>query len=1221
MSRYLHILHLEDNPYDAELIRETLMAEGLEHTIVNVDDRPGFLQAIEQYQFDLIIADFALPSFSGQAALIIAQTKCPEVPFLFVSGAIGEEQAIESLKQGATDYVLKHRLSRLYPAIHRALREVEERRQHQQAVASLAIRARQQAAVAQLGQLALINTHLPQLMDEAATLVAQALEVEYSQLLQCQDNSTALHLVAGEGWPEGVVGQAIINADLNSQAGYTLLSHEPVIVADLASETRFLPSPLALEHQIISGMSVVVAGREQPFGVLGAFTTHHRSFTEDDINFLQSIAHVLATAIERQQREEQLRLSRNQLRAILHGITEGITVQRPDGSIIYVNEIGAQLSGYSSVQAYLNAPATEISQRFTLRNEAGDPFPLNQLPATLALQGQASTDVLIRFQPVAGGEERWSVVSAMPIFNEQEQVQFAVNILRDVTERTLLYEREKEARQQAEAVAIRIASLQIVSAALTEALTPIQVAQVIEEQTVAVVGAQAAATFMLHHTPSGPMLVLLHSIGYREEQVAPLRQFALDAPFPVAETVRTGQPVFLASRTEAQEKFPAFIAHRTSAHHAWAVLPLMIEGRVIGAIGLGFKHEQQFGAEDQAFLFSLARQCTQALERARLYEAERQARQLAEEAAERTAGLQRVTAALSQALTPSQVAQFVVEQGVSVLGAQAGSVVVTTDKDVTLDLLYAGGYNTEVATRWRHFPLTTPLPIAEVIRTGQPIFLSSPEEALRQYPLVRQDIMLTGNQAWATIPLRIEGRTIGALGLSFAEARLFDENDETFMLALGRQCAQALERARLYEAERIARAEAEIARHRLGFLAEASDILATSHDFHWTLNKVAHLAVPQIADWCGVILLREEKSIPVIEAIAVVHKDPEKIAWATRLLQTYAPKPENTLGLPTVLKQGQSLLYPDFSHTLLAFRDTPATRDILHFSDVRSVMMVPLKARERIMGAMLFATAESERLFDQDDLTLAEDLARRAALAVDNARLYWEATRLNEKLEQRVAERTEQLRRLTQQVVSTQEEERRRLSRELHDEAGQALTALKISLGLIQEDLPDELPLLKQRMGEAVALTREAMDQIRNLAHDLRPPSLDTVGLNLTLEGFCREFAQRTQLTIRYSGTDLPELPESVSTTFYRLLQEALTNVARHAQARRVQVMLNYDGETLSLQVTDDGQGFDTGSLGVSQQKGIGLLGMQERLELLNGWLEMDSQPGNGTRLSAHAIL
>jgi signal transduction histidine kinase len=79
--------------------------------------------------------------------------------------------------------------------------------------------------------------------------------------------------------------------------------------------------------------------------------------------------------------------------------------------------------------------------------------------------------------------------------------------------------------------------------------------------------------------------------------------------------------------------------------------------------------------------------------------------------------------------------------------------------------------------------------------------------------------------------------------------------------------------------------------------------------------------------------------------------------------------------------------------------------------------------------------------------------------------------------------------------------------------------------------------------------------------------------------------------------------------------------VARHAQARRVQVMLNYDGETLSLQVTDDGQGFDTGSLGVSQQKGIGLLGMQERLELLNGWLEMDSQPGNGTRLSAHAIL
>ena len=1041
MSRSLRILHLEDNPYDAELIRETLVEAGIHHKMINADDRNGFVSVIEQGQLDLIIADFALPSFDGQTALTIAQEKCPHVPFIFVSGAIGEERAIESLKQGATDYVLKHRLSGLIPAIRRALREVEERGQRQQAVASLAVRVQQQAAVAELGQLALVNTHLPQLMDETVTLVAQALNVEYGELLQLLPDNRVLRLVAGVGWQEGLVGQATVEADLTSQAGYTLFSQEPVVVPDLLSETRFTASPLVKDHGLVSGMSVVVSGAEHPFGVLGTFTRHQRSFTEDDIYFLQSMAHVLATAIERKQREEQLRQSRNQLRAILEGISEGITVQRPDGSLIYANEMAAQLSGYPTVQAFVNAPLGEIAQKFELRDEAGQPFPVNQLPGRLALQGQASDDVILRFRPVAGGEERWSVVSATPIFDEQGEVQFAVNIFRDVTERTRLYQREKEARQQAEAITMRIASLQV------------------------------------------------------------------------------------------------------------------------------------------------------------------------------------VTASLSEALTPLRVAQLVVEQGLSVLGAQAGSVVVLNEEEAMLEILYSGGYQQNIVNRWQRFSLTASTPISEVVRTGQAIFLSSPQAAIEQYPLMEPYIKQTGSRAWATLPLEVEGRTIGAFGLSFTHPQVFDKSDQTFMLALGRQCAQALERARLYEAEYVARAEAEIARHRLGFLAEASAILASSLDYQLTLNQMAYRAVPQIADWCTVILTKERNTTSTMDFVAVAHRDPEKTVWATELLRAYSLTSDMPFGLRNVLRTGQTELYPDFPQTLLTTEDNAENRDTLQLSGVRSVMIVPLKARERILGGLVLAIAESERVFDQDDLALAEDLARRIALAVDNARLYWEATQINEELENRVMERTEQLRRLTQKVVTTQEEERQRLSRELHDEAGQALTALKISLGLIENDLPEELEVLKQRMAEAVALTKDAMDQIRHLAHDLRPPSLDMVGLNLTLEGFCREFAQRTHLNIGYTGTNLPEISETVSTTFYRLLQEALTNVARHAQAHEVQVVLSYDDEKLSLRVADDGRGFNGQGDAAAQMKGIGLLGMQERLELLSGWLEIESKPGQGTTLTAYVKL
>ncbi len=205
-------------------------------------------------------------------------------------------------------------------------------------------------------------------------------------------------------------------------------------------------------------------------------------------------------------------------------------------------------------------------------------------------------------------------------------------------------------------------------------------------------------------------------------------------------------------------------------------------------------------------------------------------------------------------------------------------------------------------------------------------------------------------------------------------------------------------------------------------------------------------------------------------------------------------------------------------------------------------------------------------------------------------------------------------------VVAEEEEERHRVSRELHDEAGQALTALKISLGLIHSDMPLESGPLRARIADAVDLTDTTMEKIRLLARGLRPPELDAVGLNGTLEGYCREFAGHTSLSIDYAGVEMFTLTDAVNISFYRFLQEALTNVAKHARANRVRVKLSRGSGTVSLSVVDDGQGFvppsKTADLGESG--GIGLLGMQERFELLGGRLEVKSRPGRGTRLVAH---
>jgi PAS domain S-box-containing protein len=179
--------------------------------------------------------------------------------------------------------------------------------------AELNTRAQQQAAVAELGQEALAGKPLATLMNQAVAAITQILDVEYCKVLELLPDGKALLLRAGVGWREGLVGQATVSVGLDSQVGYTLLSSEPVIVEDLHSEVQLVGPPLLHEHNVISGMSVIIAGQNRPYGVLGAHTSRRRKFTEDDIHFLQATANVLATAIARQHAEEALRRTHDEL--------------------------------------------------------------------------------------------------------------------------------------------------------------------------------------------------------------------------------------------------------------------------------------------------------------------------------------------------------------------------------------------------------------------------------------------------------------------------------------------------------------------------------------------------------------------------------------------------------------------------------------------------------------------------------------------------------------------------------------------------------------------------------------------------------------------------------------------------------------------------------------------------------------------------------------------
>jgi PAS domain S-box-containing protein len=218
-------------------------------------------------------------------------------------------------------------------------------------------------------------------------------------------------------------------------------------------------------------------------------------------------------------------------------------------------------------------------------------------------------------------------------------------------------------------------------------------------------------------------------------------------------------------------------------------------------------------------------------------------------------------------------------------------------------------------------------------------------------------------------------------------------------------------------------------------------------------------------------------------------------------------------------------------------------------------------------------------------------------------------------LEIELQETNSRLHQLHNRVMIALEDERSMIARELHDEAGQALTAVKISLELIHKELSSGHKL-REAIGDAVALADQTLNNIRRLARGLHPPVLDALGLNLALEDFCHEFGGRVGLDIRYQGCELPALAGTASISLYRFLQEALTNVVKHAKADRVKVRLDFDQRQVSLRVEDNGMGIAAGSENY-REKGMGLVGMEERLMMHGGKLTVDSGPGRGMRLTA----
>ncbi|HVG34187.1 MAG TPA: PAS domain S-box protein [Pyrinomonadaceae bacterium] len=305
-------------------------------------------------------------------------------------------------------------------------------------------------------------------------------------------------------------------------------------------------------------------------------------------------------------------------------------------------------------------------------------------------------------------------------------------------------------------------------------------------------------------------------------------------PHGIHNVLRTGQSEFYPDITDemlvqsAQDEEHLKIMRQVGLRSAMLV-PLKARDRILGVLTfVNTEKSRAHTPEDLALAENLADRAALAVDNARLFRAEQQTRQAAERTSNLLMRLQTVSSSLSQALTPQQVTEAVIEQGLNSLGAHAGTVVVLSEGGTELEIVGTLGFTPEVAERWQRFPLSAQVPIADAARSNMPVLIECFDLYRDQYPSIGPLASITGTQSLIAFPLIVEGRTTGALGLSFPRAQSFSEDDRAFMLALAQQCAQALERARLYETEQRLRTQAETAnRIKDEFLATVSHELRT----------------------------------------------------------------------------------------------------------------------------------------------------------------------------------------------------------------------------------------------------------------------------------------------------------------------------------------------------------------------------------------------------------
>jgi PAS domain S-box-containing protein len=1087
----------------------------------------------------------------------------------------------------------------------------------------LAERARQQAVVAYLGQKALSGTDLRALMDEAVQLLAQTLGVELCKILQLLPEKDKFLLLAGVGWKEGIVGKATVDTGLNSQAGYTLASHEPVVVEDLHQETRFHGPNLLFEHNVVSGMSVTIEGWNHPFGVLGVHSPQRRVFTRDDINFLQSVANILAAAIGRKQFEDSL---------VALNATLEKRVEQGVGYVSLLKEVAVSTNEASNIEEALQFVINRVCfftgwpvghVYWPVADPSNALFSLDRPPEVTAL---IPTDLWFLKDP-----EKFKT-------------------FREITEKTAL--------EPGEGLVGRVfrsgqpAWIKNISADLNfkRAKLASDLGVISGFAFPILVGQEVAAVLEffsdLEYEPDSEMLEVMAQIGTQTGRVVERVRANHELKQRQVQLEEAQQLTHIGSwdwNIKTNQ-----VRYSDELYRIFGLDPKAFEATYEGFL-------QRVHPEDRDLVDSTVRKALEDFQPFAFYhrivlpdgtqrnihgqgkvildEKGRPAKMLgtAQDLTERIEledALRRSVHLLEGLFEAAPDGILLVDQGGTIVRInQQGEVLFGYDREELLGkplevLLPKRFWEDYLRHRENHSQRPGPWPVGVELE----LFARRKDQSEFPVDVVLNPLKTDQDPLVIALVRDVTNRKQAAEMLRQSEARF----------------RSLIENARdiisILDADGMIRYESPSMKRAVGY--EPTELIGKSiFDFIHPedLKKVSevfriNLTRPGTSD--GITLrfrhqdgswrvldatlknLLEEQAIQGVvvnsrditeqrqaeEALrhsearfrAIYENAPLGIAVVDlerRILSTN-PAFESMLGFQPEELYGKdliSLTHPQDAPTALTFLSRLLTGKREHYKLEKRYLRKDGKFMWGSFTVSLVRDAEGNPRFA---IKMLEDITSRKQMEAELAEVQ-------------------------HRLLESRELERTQLAQELHDVPIQDLYGILYQLNDFDDLMLDEES--QEQWSKVWSTVQGVIQTLRGICGELRSPTLDPFGIEGAIREHAEQFKEKNphiqvSLDLKPDGN---RLSEQIRLNLFRIYQQAMTNIIRHAEATEVEVLFSWDEDQVTLQVGDNGKGFEvpTRWIGLVRQGHLGLVGAAERAELIGGRFQVTSNPGEGTQI------